>query len=1145
MSSASHSPSSGSHSDGEHSDKSASGDGTTKTTVTTTRAAGSVVDESVQQQTQTPREGWASVKQQKIAPVPWYQRIKLSHHPKTALERAKDAHEEANEYEEEALKDLEALQEEQAEIDQGHWHGHEIEDEEEKAMHQEALDHQLVVCQTRLQYARAKRKVHKHAVNAYKKETGNEDFVFDCGNLEDFDEAEAAAAEMHEQVEAERASGHREFEAVHQLEEERRAYEAMPTDELLSRIRGELYVNVHVSAELEEGEEKEAGKRKLDRDAALEREETEALEREREDLAAIADAGEKAAEALLSQHEAHAIADACRAEELADTMEAGLDAASSDPPSDETRIDPDIDLLLTTGNDSDDRGKLAMVVEALAISEDHGLRLEEVQLMFHHLLGVPLAEIPEDHEEVASFLGLQGGEIVERLAESLSSAQIEEYYALHFPDELTPAEAAEAERARREAKEDERVKLNLITLELELLQVDVLDQVRKLLQGEHQRANARSETLALLCSEVAVRVPVRMEDERRRIESIPEDLKALQYDVMSVVSPRESPSLLRPLPDRRKVERIIDALDVDGSGDLTAGEVKVLLSRMLGIPAAHIPDDHFEVQSLVGLPRVELVNKLTSDTPKHTIDLWYQALFPDDYQPALPGSPLSPKQAGNLMDELVRLLELLRGQIKGRHTLPGAVVEEVEETFREMSESPYVFLPNASNDTVGIDPVAEAAAAAKESAPRHGAMTQDAIQAREAKMRKIVAALDENGDGSVSVEEAKALFGTLLQMEIPEDHPATAGWAEEVWCDFAGLPSEEMVQRLLDTLTEAEQDKICDLMFPGDMRARVLGEIQKSVRFYLNRALNSDFDQANERAEILQSIQPELRRYSQEETDKDKKRLWKIVRAIDVDDDGELAAHEVKALFGRLFEIPSSEIPDDHPEIVAFTGLAPGEMVEKLHKSLTRPELWQYYAVSVHTFIQPSPLPLPRSLWPPSPRSHRMITHPQAMFPEQAAAEKRAMMGMHEIQAEMDTERHTKRRVTQIVQALDISQDGQLSAAEVKILFSRLLGISVEEIPDEHEEVQSFAGLTTEAMVERLCASISPEELFDYYAVRNPLLLPPLSSLFGCVLLSSLSLDDRSCSPKKPPQSDTPNEKLPRRRSSRRSSWLWWSTPRN
>ena len=55
--------------------------------------------------------------------------------------------------------------------------------------------------------------------------------------------------------------------------------------------------------------------------------------------------------------------------------------------------------------------------------------------------------------------------------------------------------------------------------------------------------------------------------------------------------------------------------------------------------------------------------------------------------------------------------------------------------------------------------------------------------------------------------------------------------------------------------------------------------------------------------------------------------------------------------------------------------------------------------------------------------------------------------------------RPDKEKIWAIVKALDVSHDGAVSLEEVKVLFSKLLGVTVDDIPDDHEEVVAFAGL--------------------------------------------------------------------------------------
>ena len=70
-----------------------------------------------------------------------------------------------------------------------------------------------------------------------------------------------------------------------------------------------------------------------------------------------------------------------------------------------------------------------------------------------------------------------------------------------------------------------------------------------------------------------------------------------------------------------------------------------------------------------------------------------------------------------------------------------------------------------------------------------------------------------------------------------------------------------------------------------------------------------------------------------------------------------------------------------------------------------------------------------------------------------------------------------KDKVRDIVLAADLNEDGDVSPTEVKILFSRLLGIPEETIPVDHEEVVSFSKLTTEEMVDKLYAGSSKEQV--------------------------------------------------------------------
>lgn len=63
--------------------------------------------------------------------------------------------------------------------------------------------------------------------------------------------------------------------------------------------------------------------------------------------------------------------------------------------------------------------------------------------------------------------------------------------------------------------------------------------------------------------------------------------------------------------------------------------------------------------------------------------------------------------------------------------------------------------------------------------------------------------------------------------------------------------------------------------------------------------------------------------------------------------------------------------------------------------------------------------------------------------------------------------------VEQIVTCLDTDADGSLSVEEVKSLYSLLLGIDADEIPDDHEDVMAFAEMSDSARVHHLCSTMT------------------------------------------------------------------------
>ena len=174
----------------------------------------------------------------------------------------------------------------------------------------------------------------------------------------------------------------------------------------------------------------------------------------------------------------------------------------------------------------------------------------------------------------------------------------------------------------------------------------------------------------------------------------------------------------------------------------------------------------------------------------------------------------------------------------------------------------------------------------------------------------------------------------------------------------------------------------------------------------------------------------------------DKNKIEAIVAKLDTSGDGRLQAREVQVLFSQLLEIPVEDIPEDHKEVQTFSGLSTNEMVEVLASTVTPDTVDRYY---------------------------------KALFPVKL----------------MDTPVADRAKVERLVTFLDTSGDGVLSAGEVKHLFSRLHGVSVEDIPDDHKDVAAYSGMSTEALVTHLCTGVGKDKVDEYYSLIFEDVSPP------------------------------------------------------
>jgi hypothetical protein len=75
-----------------------------------------------------------------------------------------------------------------------------------------------------------------------------------------------------------------------------------------------------------------------------------------------------------------------------------------------------------------------------------------------------------------------------------------------------------------------------------------------------------------------------------------------------------------------KVKKIVAFLDADGNGFMDASEVKVLISKIAGVPADDIADDHPDVAMLSGISADELSMRLWKATDAELIDQYFVVL---------------------------------------------------------------------------------------------------------------------------------------------------------------------------------------------------------------------------------------------------------------------------------------------------------------------------------------------------------------------------------------------------------------------------------------------------------------------------------------------------------------------------------------
>ena len=160
-----------------------------------------------------------------------------------------------------------------------------------------------------------------------------------------------------------------------------------------------------------------------------------------------------------------------------------------------------------------------------------------------------------------------------------------------------------------------------------------------------------------------------------------------------------------------------------------------------------------------------------------------------------------------------------------------------------------------------------------------------------------------------------------------------------------------------------------------------------------------------------------------------------LVDHLDTDRNGSLSREEIKKLFQNLSGVPIDEIDDQHPEVVSFSGLTTGELTHKLWASSSRETIEKFHAACGLIYVPENSIL--------NPRADREI-------------------------------------VKQVVKAIDQDGDGSLGVEEIQRLFATLTGQPIESISASAPEVLSYAGLTTDALVEKLWQEV-PKLAIEFY----------------------------------------------------------------
>jgi len=578
-------------------------------------------------------------------------------------------------------------------------------------------------------------------------------------------------------------------------------------------------------------------------------------------------------------------------------------------------------------------------------------------------------------------------------------------------------------------------------------------------------------------------------------------------------------SLLAPLPDKRKVGEILDSLGLPDSHVSTVENAKLIFSKLLGTPggAANIPDEHKEVRAFVKLASKSLVDKIHATFSKLHVDRYHTILFPEKtafqkwqsaqrIQGLVRGwaarhrvrsmPPPSLFRASPDMDKVGKIVETMRASPDGSYSLRaisrlfGTLLHAEPENLKDhpevlslvglqREELISTMCGTASEGDVaywhGIlypgPPMTEKLAsstviqaAVRGCRDRRATRTLQEMMDEQMtllqasllrappdkeKVTKLIQRLESGKSGKVShsLVEVKRLFSRLLRIDaghIPDDH------AELQSC--VGLTTDATVNRVCEIFSANDVDQYYLVIYPEKTPAEKHASAQKiqgGIRGVLSRMRVKRM-----RTTIALKKPPDPTKVGT---------LLRIVQALDVDKDGIISSGEAKELFALLLKLPPEEIPDDHEQILSCTGLAPAALIEKLCDIFTASDIDQYFqALYLHRT--------------PGEKQDAACKLQAATRGFDARREVAMLREGSLLRRRPDREK-VAAIVVKILDEIDFDGDKKVNALEAKHLFSYLLAMPVEDIPEDHPEILSYVGLKTDSLVLRIQRTLAAGDI--------------------------------------------------------------------